>query len=140
VRLPYEITGQSSQVDEILVRGAWSWKEDKPVEQFTTSELRRVWPGADGKDVKTREQHHGRFDAIEKIDSALAGDDGYQRSLLIIGHPNRSVLYLSLELDQEGMASERPLAFGERLRRRSMGIAIGLRLRAWGARRQLDNG
>ena len=84
-RLLYEVSGSSSQVDNILVRGSWTWKEEKPVEQFSQSELRRYWPCADGKDVKIREQHHGRFDVLEKIDSALAGDDGYQRSLLIVG-------------------------------------------------------
>ena len=87
-RIAYFVQGVSNTGEPILIKDVWTWnnRPDQLVEKrFSLDELRRYWPGADGKDVKSSENHHGRIAALEKIENAIRGDDGYQRSLLIIG-------------------------------------------------------
>lgn len=87
-RIAFVINGSSNTGEPILIRDVWTWNnrpEQLVDSRFSLDELRRYWPGADGKDVKSAENHHGRESARKKIDNAIRADDGYQRSLLIIG-------------------------------------------------------
>jgi hypothetical protein len=87
VRVPYRITGRSTQEKEITLKGAWTWADNESMKPnpFSFDEMRRLWPGAEGLEVKTRKDHHGRQQELRRIEYALRADDHRQRSLLIIG-------------------------------------------------------